>query len=806
MGVNYRTNFKTEGIHETLKQVLPLLNDVSKYMEDAKHGVQIKPELADIIVQLLTRFLRICSIYKKIQSDSKTMRGKANNIFKAMLFLDPGVKAHIEAINALHTREQQIVRLETRGASLMSQKYLDLDRENGVKNQNRALIMDHLRFGKDSPSWNSWSETHMNIRERFLKGLGTWLTEQSDQFRAWSDTEQPTDTPVLILQARGDSGKSFLSSQVIEYLVDKHIRQERSTGSNSQAEIAYFYFQRIEKNKTAVKLRTTIKDAVAALVWQLTERDSVYQKFVAGECKNTPFGTADEVWSRLVTHYPHKARDKKVFFFVLDGINQASYSEWDRVRTTLKTMVHEAIDLRERDFQVRLLITGTQEIFEGLNLGDNNHVALLRVSEKNHNDVKTYIDVKMKKIREELNTDDDRQKSLERLRTKLHKECKGDFLVAKFFLDSIARKCTRSHLEKMLELQAGDRSGLIEAHMSKLFNCLDDDGIEDFNDILACMLLMRERRDIEQLAAFLEARNPRKKTPRPALKEVIETKYGHIFEIGPGNTVNCGAVVEYCRSFANARTIKISRPVSYQFGPKIDYPKDSEMKKVQDVIEEDFKQSMEQWSRSSQGIQFGETDGNLRIIHGILRAVVEEEETDGRLHKYAAKWLPWHLHKIDAKRLLDIDEEKRADIRRLLWRFFMEETCVKRWLKSEYIHEIFSDTLHWVDSEVFLEEVLEWLKDDKVGTAIKRMTMEKLSSEVEDDQQKDTQGRGTTGVGETTYAEVTAETLLRNAVNISAQIWLQEVSCEVLDALECFRRLSEVCAKFSDWVAPMLIK
>ena len=142
-----------------------------------------------------------------------------------------------------------------------------------------------------------WQDRQDELSRERIPGTGQWLLDNRyPSYPRWSD---PQETATNVIGVTGDQnfGKSFLSSIVIDDLLEKH-------RSNQRVCVAYYYFNAYRDPSDS---RDSVNKALKAIMWQLTQanRDASrdFRKLAIKatcECKPDQLSKTDRLWNLLI--------------------------------------------------------------------------------------------------------------------------------------------------------------------------------------------------------------------------------------------------------------------------------------------------------------------------------------------------------------------------------------------------------------------------------------------------------------------------------------------------------------------------
>ncbi|EFW13917.1 conserved hypothetical protein [Coccidioides posadasii str. Silveira] len=240
--------------------------------------------------------------------------------------------------------------------------------------------------------------------------------------------------------------------------------------------VAYYFFQKDNKDERSVN------KALRAVIWQLTQRDAVYQKSVAGACdKPEEFGNTLELWRQLIVQFSTKI--EVTIFIILDGIDEAKAETGDPLIQILREVSLFAAE--KRPLSLRLLITGRPMSFLEINKTPNIAMSTIQLGTRNTEDILKFVELRLDTMEIFKKSDQpDIQELKERIRTELTHGAQGDFFKLNYMLTEISKKRRRKEIEEVLEHADEDRQATIAREIERLRQALGDEDIEDLNEVL----------------------------------------------------------------------------------------------------------------------------------------------------------------------------------------------------------------------------------------------------------------------------------------------------------------------------------
>jgi hypothetical protein len=221
----------------------------------------VPDELRGIVTEILVCLLNVCARSAKL-----IRHGRVGQLFKRFfLGKDEQISAELNKLRKLTQKEQRMVAtltllVTTNTAAQMDKAVVVINDTQETLQQFRTEVLDRfssLNSGIMSPNGDPQTP-RLDIRERQLNkiravlrpsstpeeiyrtitskrvpGTGDWIRE-NPIFRSWLEREKP----ILWLSGRPGAGKSFLSTNIIQYLMQLHPQGARDP---SKVSIAYYF-------------------------------------------------------------------------------------------------------------------------------------------------------------------------------------------------------------------------------------------------------------------------------------------------------------------------------------------------------------------------------------------------------------------------------------------------------------------------------------------------------------------------------------------------------------------------------------
>lgn len=722
-GGHYKKNFTINGINETLHSVAPVLDDIRRYVDGFKDGIRMEISHREVVQRRLKLFLEVCAIATKVHRDNGKIIGKIKNYAKSAAGDDGGVGLKLKEMEDAQKREQHILLGDVWKINQMIGNYIDF---KGVANT-RALrkIKQMLLLSENSPGWDSWAETHTGLQESMMEDTGTWVLE-SEYFKSWADVRSDAEQPVLVFESESGSGKSHLCCAIVNELY------RQSENRSNPALVAYFYFEKPRKHSSKdarAKTDVSFRDALAALIWQISEGDSAFRTFLSLQSRPPNGYTSPSMLWDILMKFPRSqsSGSKKVFFLVIDGVNLAAPHGSESLDKTLSHIIECVGGLRAQNFQVRVLVSGTPECLQGLSERAIENLKRITVTEHNQEDIQRFVRIKIRELTAEWGNKEFGT-LVDELQQKTCRNAGGSYYKAIYAMDEI-QQTDGSHdqLESIRRRRPENDKELIAWHVNRLNKSLEREEIRQLNKILICVHFMEQKPRVEHLKSFLGLDSM--SDPPKKLGDRIQSRYGQLLAILPDRTVTTQSE-DPRPPYMNLGRVEQQEPQSssagQQGGPSMTLPGRSEIAMAQMLIQSHFPAEFvdrlgfnaffHQLHKDREGprptIGINGKDGHLELIVSLLKAV--RAKGYSCLKEYAGKSLLYHLKQVGPEDLANTDDhlELRDTIGRDLISFFIDEANVDAWLTKDSTQQIIEDWKTWTAS---LSAISNWFKDPVVG-------------------------------------------------------------------------------------------
>jgi NACHT domain len=370
-----------------------------------------------------------------------------------------------------------------------------------------------------------------NASER-QDGSGDWLKNER-LYVSWLRSEGP----VLWILGGPGSGKSFLASTVVSYLLDTHSEAQSST----RVSVGFFY---IQEDDVQLRSLNTILKSVA---YQLQDQDAVYAKYLIKVC-NSPQKTitAADTWKNLFLDYFGSLQyGNKLAFIVLDGIDEAPRKERETLFRLLKDLEDSSKSIMRPRIQV--LLIGRPDLRDDTVFIWEKPIIYIEVSaRKTKDDILAYIKSNvgrvraLKQAREPLES---RQKLQKEIITKLSDGANGMFLWVNLMLDQIYDMSRPSDINDALNNAPRSLSKMIRHIFERLEEDLRGFRKDDFMEILAWVTCAQRPLKLAELRTVLRLRPPLGEGV-PDLEERLRGQFASFFTLTRRDGLTTEALLE----------------------------------------------------------------------------------------------------------------------------------------------------------------------------------------------------------------------------------------------------------------------
>lgn len=523
-----------QGYQAVFVELADLLSHCAEYLERMQYHVRagMDAALSRVSAQHLLLFVEICSCAIGLKSKTRKLL-----TFTKVLFMQEDAMAGLLAqMERLVDKENRLVGAQTMAlaseAADASQATLTatqglVDTLSGEKDTNamysqlmRSLVFDASKLDKRTQEPEArWASIHRNYVRGKVSGTGDWVFEDP-QYKAWCSG---ASAPILAIEGKEGSGKSFLASTIISQLK----KQRAADMSTRRISTAYYFVE--GDSREELKRATNLESVAKSLVWQFAQAERRYLRSVAGLCQKMGEVDPRDISKHLLFSNEDLARMDVTFYIVIDGLGDSVGEGMMRFLARASTIIPG------RD--TRVLITGNPKCFDQLAQKDDIKLDRMPIEQRSSGDVQRYISSRLDGMAT-LKHSGRRQgvASLrQRIQDRLAEQAKGDYFTIDTALDAIEQCQYEDQIEKALETAGQERSEQIEEELRHLNDQLSETEIAEVNEIVRWIIYGAERLTPAQLSAALNLR-----AGQPSLlplEDKFKSKY-KLFEVDRNGRVN----------------------------------------------------------------------------------------------------------------------------------------------------------------------------------------------------------------------------------------------------------------------------
>ena len=458
----------------------------------------VSNELKGLATEILVSLIDVCGYSAKL-----IKHGRVNQYFKRVLLgKDEHIAQELTKLRKLTEREQRMVAALTLSITTHTSSQIDgamvlLENTNENLCQFRTEVMDQftsitsamaspiedLQQGKNNISQRQLhkiravlhpsstpEEIYRTITSRRVPGTGDWIHD-NPIFRSWLEREKP----ILWLSGRPGAGKSYLSSNIIQHLMQLH---PQGVHNESRTSIAYYFCKDYDPD-----LRS-FKKALRTLSYAICQNDPVYAKHVATVCTfPDSIRTTYLIWQRLFVDFYRRESEnfQNTVYVIIDGLDEAFEEERRNFLELLK--VFQDISKGGGKLRVQIVLIGRPELNQLLDdiLGET--IPTITISaENNSGDINEYVRISVAKIK-------NLKKVPKELRLEvvsaLTKGADGMFLWVDLMLQEIATKHHQGQIKQALRTAPKGLKDTIRHVLERFSQDLQLDDIDDLNELLS---------------------------------------------------------------------------------------------------------------------------------------------------------------------------------------------------------------------------------------------------------------------------------------------------------------------------------
>lgn len=557
-----------------------------------------------------------------------------------------------------------------------------------------------------------WRDHQDEFLESAVENTGRWLLED-DQFTAWKATSDTDDTnPVFALEAGKGFGKSILCAKVIEHLKDAF----KNGNQTDRVSVAYFFFKEDRSSRNENPLTNTINNALRSIVWQLSQNDAAYQKFVAGVGRsfNSCSSNTMQFWEKAIREY---AKTRATFIIILDGIDNAK-KEPGKTQPLVKMLQEIASMTKDANslLRIRLFLTGREKDFSELMNESGTAIHRVVLGQVNRDDILQFIKNRLVEM-PALHTQDDLRA---KICHKLFESVGGGYLKLTPILNEISKNHRRKEIEATLARASKDPQEALRTQLEELNAQLDAQDVEDLNELLMWVIVGISCFSVKQMETVLFLKNSASREDSlVTLTKQIEERYSTLLYIDEDGDVMPKSTLWYFKDLQSEEQDTGEEDAESEAdSTKLHKSEVAIVRRFLKQVCDDnlfakfgFEDLFERKLREkATKIDFQAPNAHLRILLTSLKAVCGDDRDKAKpLHQYAIYSLDYHLNEVD---LAHAKHKTKREIGALLFQLFTDEECIKTWWTEE---QLGTWMRYYVDyRNDFEDAVLRWFKDPVV--------------------------------------------------------------------------------------------
>jgi hypothetical protein len=729
--------------HEHLADLSALFQHISWVLERFEVHSRPKPTKVEpedgmhrILRELLRCFVQICVVAARLSRNKKREKIKtAISLF--VTGQDTEFKDLLQRIDDLSLAEMgfsiaentQITKHIDAKVTTLWESNNEADKQNkklSAEKRWRDSIKDALHIIERDLNWKTACDTYLR---GCPDGTGDWLIADPS-FQRWSSIDK-IGPPILTLEAPDSHGKTYLSARIIDTMRKKYW----NTAGTARQHVAYCFCDKNQKDAKGDSVRSVL----TSWLWQLTEKNPSFLKFVADVCKEPTDLSQDPVklWTDTFAQYAKKkiSGATSTFFLILDGANHIDGNVSNSFSEIAKMVANQKSDV----LRVKLLVTGTAQVLNQVRSSSGSAWARIYITEKNENDIRAFVNRRLDAYKWHENG------PLERSRGTIVEALLGrsqDFSILNGILTKIESLFSLEEILKAIEEESTVKSAIL-----KLDNELGPNSLEEFNEILPWIILPWFWPSVRQIMAVISLK--RGQELDSSYEDQLLRKYPFpLLEIEDGDVVSRDTW-EYFQEPKNHSPLSPLVEEMPEGSTRMTQLHPSEVLVIENIVRQacgtdlykrfEFDEffNTKRGLRARSKIVFNPIDGRLRIAVSCLKALGdgsdsnpdEPERSSKSLHDYAIRELPEHLKELASADLEDADVARKGDLGTHLCCLLTEELYLRTWLSPEYADE--SRGL-WLDEDSTVLNIVKLFQDRVIRKSIavsKNFNRESLDAE-----------------------------------------------------------------------------
>ncbi|KAL4807972.1 hypothetical protein BDV18DRAFT_168164 [Aspergillus unguis] len=493
-----------QGYQAIFEELASLLTQCAEYLERLEYHIRagMDADLSEVSAQHLLLFVEICSRTVRLRSERTKLLAFTKTFFmQEDMVAICWERCRTLALAAEAAEASQATLAVTQGLV----ETLTGDKDTAAMNRLllRTLAFDASKMDdRTGEPEASWTTIHRNYIRQRVKGTGEWVFEDP-KYKAWSSG---TGAPILAIEGKEGSGKSYLASTIISKL-----KQQRAADASTKRISTAFYFVEGD-SREELKRATNLESVAKSLVWQFAQAERRYLRSVAGICERLGEVDPRDISKHLLFWNEDLAHMDVTFYVV--GM--------------MRFLTRASKYIPGRDTKV--LITGGPRCFDQLAQKEGITFDRMTIEERSAGDIRRYINRRMDDMPALKNNG--RRKGVaarrEQIQDRLVEQAKGDYLTIETALDTIQHCEYEADIDKALDTAGQGRLKQIEEEITQLNEHLTEAEIAEVNEIVRWIVYGAERLTAAQLGAALDLRAGQ--SSLLPLEDKFKSKY-RLFEV-----------------------------------------------------------------------------------------------------------------------------------------------------------------------------------------------------------------------------------------------------------------------------------
>ncbi|KAH7122968.1 hypothetical protein EDB81DRAFT_665478 [Dactylonectria macrodidyma] len=509
------------GIYDAIVELFELLKDFTGRLDVyIKHTMSAS--LREKLVAILTTLFEVLVLATK-----QIKRGRVKAYFKSLFGSESPVQPALDQLKALTLGEERQVIADTYGGvsdikdttNRVEAIVTEVDRNVASLRKEASLLRAEARERTNAAHKDKLKEIlepspfpedfFSAFNKSRVEGTGDWILED-ESLQSWLQTE----TPYLWISGAAGTGKSFLTTRLISWGLEK------------LSHLGYFYFR--DNNPETRSVLQALRD----VAYQLSEGDAFYAKQLlkllqsGDEIKTIPSAFR----KLLVQPFQEDLRDKTIFIF-FDGIDEADQGDIAELLDQLSAGDDDDTQ-RPPHCKVQVALIGRAHLTETVSfaldpMAEGTVVTTLHVTpDRNVHDVNSFIteSVLRSRVLSRL-SDEFKYNIIEAMVSQVD----GLFILAKFMLEEINRRRHPRSILQSLQSYPKEINGMLTRSLKSLSATMaDDEEAKDLNEMLSWVACAEEVLSLEQLEAVLILKFG---DPPFRLEETLRGTYACFFEL-----------------------------------------------------------------------------------------------------------------------------------------------------------------------------------------------------------------------------------------------------------------------------------